>query len=273
MTNKNDGAWHLTPQIPWICYAAQPAGPCPKTCTPSQKIGLKSIRLSPVILTLLFLLSVTGCNKYLNGSKIKLSGTLELYEHSLGSRVAGRLVTKTVEEGDAVKKDQMIGTFERYEQASRDYKRINKLYESGGATQQQVEEAALTLEDQQIKAPLDGVILTVIHEIGEVVAAGSPVVTLGDRSKLWVRVFVPEGTINRVRMDQPATIAFDGLSKKFKGHVTTISPMAEFTPRNVQTPEERVTQTFSVKVTMDETPDYIRSGVTAEVTLPLENSK
>ncbi|OGQ48459.1 MAG: hypothetical protein A3H42_06045 [Deltaproteobacteria bacterium RIFCSPLOWO2_02_FULL_46_8] len=255
MTNKNDGA----------CQE--------KACTPSRKIGLTGFLLSPVILVLFLLLLTTGCNKYLNGSKITLSGTLELYEHSLGSRVAGRLVTKTVEEGDTVKKDQLIGTFERYEQASRDYKRISKLYESGGATQQQVEEAALTLEDQQIKAPLDGVILTVIHEIGEVVSAGSPVVTLGDRSKLWVRVFVPEGYINRVHMDQPTTIKFDGLSKKFKGHITTISPMAEFTPRNVQTPEERVTQTFAVKVTLDEAPDYIRPGVAAEVTLPLESSK
>lgn len=213
---------------------------------------------------------LTGCDRFMHHDQIRLSGTLELTEHSLGSRVAGRLMTRTVDEGDEVKSGKVIATFDRYDQARRDYNRDKKLFEQGGATQQAVEEAELTLQDEQIVAPLDGVVLTVAHEVGEVVPAGGAVLTLGDRSDIWVRVFVSEGLVNRVKMGQAATVEFDGVTQKFAGHVSYISPMAEFTPRNVQTPEERVTQTFAVKVKVDHPDPTLRPGVAAEVVLPLE---
>ena len=92
---------------------------------------------------------------------------------------------------------------------------------------------------------------------------------VGDRAQLWVRVFVPEGLINRVRLNQPATLRFDGIRHDFKGHVSFIAPKAEFTPRNVQTPEERVTQTFAIKVVLDEPESFLRPGVAADVIVHL----
>ena len=78
-------------------------------------------------------------------------------------------------------------------------------------------------------------------------------------------IFVPEGMINTVRMNQPARVRVDGIKEVFPGQVSFISPEAEFTPRNVQTPEERITQGFAVKVTLDHPPEFLRPGVAGNV--------
>ena len=101
------------------------------------------------------------------------------------------------------------------------------------------------------------------------VAAGSPLLVIGDSAALWVRVYVPEGQVNRVTLGQPAEVRFDGIERAFKGHVSFVAPKAEFTPRNVQTAEERVTQAFAVKVLLDERDARLRPGVAADVLLRL----
>ena len=195
------------------------------------------------------------------------SGTLELTEYSVGVLSAGRLVTLQVDEGAKVKQGEILGTLDRYDQAKKDYDRAVMLLKSGGSSDQAVERAKLDLEDETIFSPVDGVVLVKIREVGEVLPAGSPVVTIGDDRHLWVRVFIPEGLINRVQLNQPAVLRFDGLKKKFKGHVIFIAPKAEFTPRNIQTKEERVTQTFAVKMALDEPYPELHPGVNADVTL------
>jgi len=74
-----------------------------------------------------------------------------------------------------------------------------------------------------------------------------------------------------VHLNEQAMLHFDGLKKKFKGHVSYISPRAEFTPRNVQTPEERVAQTFAVKVMLDQVEPDLRPGVASDVTINLKD--
>lgn len=210
-----------------------------------------------------------SCQRSPAPERLQLSGTLELTEHSLGARVAGRVAALLVDDGEEVKRDQPLATLDRYEQAQRDDRRVRQLFQEGGTTQQAVEQAALVLEDQRIVSPVDGIVLLKIREPGEVVAAGAPVVVVGDRKQLWVRVYVPEGSMNRLRLGQSATVRFDGLPRVFQGHVSFIAPQAEFTPRNVQTQEERMTQTFAIKVTLDERDPRLRPGVAADVTLDL----
>lgn len=222
----------------------------------------------PAAVAMLLLLAVS-CQQIFNHASLSYSGTLEMTEHSVGARVAGRLVSLLVEEGDEVKKGQLIGTLDRCEQAKRDYDRVKALYNEGGTDEQSVEYAKLAMEDQQVVSPVDGVVLLKVHEAGEIVAQGGAVAVIGDRSKIWVRVYVPEGAINRVRLGQKATLRFDGLKKTCKGRVSFIAPKAEFTPRNVQTPEERVTQTFAVKVTIEDPEPFLRPGVASDVSIHL----
>lgn len=209
---------------------------------------------------------LSGCHLF-GPSNLKFSGTLEMTEHSVGARVPGRLTTLNVQEGDTVQKGQRIGTLDRFEQAKKDYERAESVHKSGGVTDQALEHAKLDLEDQEIVSPVDGVVLTKVRETGEIVPAGGPVADLGDSKDLWVRIYVPEGVINKVRMGQSAEVRFDGLKKPFNGRVSFIAPRAEFTPRNVQTSEERVTQTFAVKVAVDDPDRALRPGVSADVTL------
>ncbi len=218
-------------------------------------------------LLIVSLFCLTGCDQLKENGTLKFSGTLELNEHSLGARTAGRLTTLLVDEGASVKKGELIGTLDRYEQAKKDFERAQMLMKEGGATAQSLEYAALTLEDQQIISPVNGVILVKVHEVGEMLTGGSAVVVAGDRENIWVRIYVPEGLINKVQLNQPANLHFDGLEQTFNGHVSFIASRAEFTPRNVQTPEERVTQTFAVKVTLDNPPDFIRPGVACDVVI------
>ena len=213
---------------------------------------------------------ILGCGNF-NTQRLKFSGTLELTEHVLGAKVAGRIASLSVEERDDVKLGQQLATLDRYEQVRKDYERSNNLVQQGGATEQSLEYATLALDDQQVVSPVDGVVLVKVHEVGETVQAGSAVVVVGDRSKLWVKIFVPEGLINTIQIGQPAKLSFDGLKQSFKGHVSFIASQAEFTPRNVQTPEERITQAFAVKIILDDAPSNLRPGVAADVVIERRN--
>lgn len=229
-----------------------------------------SVKNKWLFLLILFFLFPAGCDQNRKLQSFKFSGTLELTEHSLGAKVAGRLASLGVDEGDEVKKGDLVATLDRFEQTRKDYERLVRLLPDGGANQQEVEYAALAMEDQRVVSPLDGVVLAKVHEAGEIVAAGSPVVVIGDRKSLWVRIYVPEGLINKIQLNQPAALHFDGLEQSFPGHVSFIAAQAEFTPRNVQTPEERVTQTFAVKVTLDHPPAFLRPGVAADVVIEMK---
>jgi len=202
----------------------------------------------------------------------KFSGTLEMTEHSLSAKIAGRISAVNVKEGDTVQRGQLIAVLDRYDQAKKDLDRSQQLLKQGGATQQQVEHQMLTADDFTVTSPIDGVVLLKIHQEGEVVAAGSPLAIVGNPKDLWIRVFVPENKINRVDMNAPVEVRLDGLEQIFKGHVSFISPRAEFTPRNIQTPEERITQTFAVKVTLDDSGAGFHPGVAADVKILIKDA-
>ncbi len=195
----------------------------------------------------------------------KYSGTLELTEHVLGTKVVGRLATQTVKEGDLVKPSQMIATLDRYAQAKKDYERTEELFKLGGVGEQALEYAKLVMEDQQITSPIDGIVLVKSAEVGETLPAGAGVIVVGDLKDQWVKVFLPEGLIGQVVLGQKASITFDGLKQAYEGYVSFIATKSEFTPRNVQTPEERIIQVFAVKVSLDHPDNHIHPGVAADV--------
>ena len=203
-------------------------------------------------------------------TKQTFSGTLEITEHQLGPKASGRILTLFAEEGAMLKAGDVIATLDRYEQAKKDYGRAEKIYKQGGSNLQALEYAKLAMDDQQVVAPIDGVVLIKVHEVGESIAAGSPVVVLGDIKDQWVKVFVPEGVVNQIQLNQTAVLSFDGLTKKYNGHVRYIATKAEFTPRNVQTPEERVTQAFAVKIVIDDPDLKAHTGVAVDVKFKTE---
>jgi len=210
-------------------------------------------------------LVMTGCSQPKDIRNMTFSGTMELTEHVLGFPVAGRLTSLNVDEGSLVKKGDLLATLDRYAQSKKDYERSQVLYQNGGANQQSLEYAQLTLQDQEIVSPINGVVLVKDVETGEVVPQGGGVVVIGDPQDQWVKVYVPENLVHQLSLNQPAAILVDGAQSPYNGHVTFISDKAEFTPRNVQTPDERATQTIAVKITVDQPDANLHAGVFADV--------
>jgi len=132
-----------------------------------------------------------------------------------------------------------------------------------------VAQARAALDNAVIRAPFAGVVTVRHREPGEAVSPGLPVVTLLDPNDRWVRIYVREDQVGRVAIGQKATIHSDSDPKKtYEGRVRFIASQAEFTPRNVQTAEERVKLVYAVKVaiTGDSARD-LKPGVPADVTL------
>jgi HlyD family secretion protein len=118
-----------------------------------------------------------------------------------------------------------------------------------------------------VRAPADGVIESMNLRPGDLVPANQPVAKMLEPSQLWVRVYVPEPQLGRVRLNQKAEITVDTFPKRtFPGHVVEIRTQAEYTPRNVQTLDQRMDQVFGVKVANDPAPE-LRPGMAATVRL------
>jgi len=112
--------------------------------------------------------------------------------------------------------------------------------------------AALAVRDQlTIVAPEDGIVLTRFADVGEALAAGTPVVSVGLVRRLWIRAYVGDRDIARVRVGEAVTVRLDGSRQTWPGRVTEISPRAEFTPRAALTERERADLVFGIKLTLD----------------------
>jgi multidrug resistance efflux pump len=117
-----------------------------------------------------------------------------------------------------------------------------------------------------IVAPSSGIVTSRLVEPGELVAVGTPVGIIIDLDHAWVNAYVEEPLVPSLRLQQPVTVVTDG-GDRLEGRVAFIAPRAEFTPRNVQTPEERSKQVFRIKVTLVDGVDRLRPGMEADVWL------
>ncbi|MCU0572356.1 MAG: efflux RND transporter periplasmic adaptor subunit [Syntrophobacteraceae bacterium] len=118
-------------------------------------------------------------------------------------------------------------------------------------------EARSILDDFVIKSPGDGVVLTRIANVGEMVGQGAPLLDLVDLDRLYLKVYVPEIQIGKVRLGLPARIHTDAFPDRAEpATVRMISSRAEFTPKEVQTPDERTKLVYAVKLYLDDNPDH-----------------
>jgi HlyD family secretion protein len=132
-----------------------------------------------------------------------------------------------------------------------------------------VARADATLANAVIRAPFPGRVTVRHREAGETVSPGAPVLTLLDPGDRWVRIYVREDQIGAVQIGMAAQITSDTYpGRVYDGHVTFIGSEAEFTPRNVQTTEERIKLVYPVKVRITGDPGFeLKPGIPADVTL------
>jgi membrane fusion protein YbhG len=129
----------------------------------------------------------------------------------------------------------------------------------------QLVEARANRKDLQVIAPFTGTVATRTAEPGEVVVAGTPIVTLVNLGEVYLRAFVPEGQIGRVRIGQPARVYLDSAATKpIDANVMRIDPQASFTPENTYFREDRVKQVVGVKLRLRGAVGFAKPGMPAD---------
>ena len=121
-----------------------------------------------------------------------------------------------------------------------------------------------------VAAPFDGIVLTKAAEVGEVVAAGATILTLGDLRRPWVRAYIGERDLGRVRLGARVRVKTDSFPDRiYWGRVSFIASEAEFTPKQIQTPEERVRYVYRIKIEVENPNLELKANmpVTAEILL------
>jgi HlyD family secretion protein len=128
--------------------------------------------------------------------------------------------------------------------------------------------ADITRSYATLTAPFDGVIVSRDAELGEVVAPGTPIVTIADLDHVWVRSYLNETDLGRVHLGQTATVRADGLpGKAIAGRLSFVASEAEYTPKTVETHAERVTLVYRVKVDVDNHEHVLLPGMPVDVLL------
>jgi HlyD family secretion protein len=178
------------------------------------------------------------------------------------------------------------------EKAKKDHDRYLTLVQSGAISVQQMDaakraydaatsqhrqaKAALAVSEERLRdtviyAPLSGIVLRKNVEAGETVSAGAAVYSIGDLDSPWIKVYVKEDKLGLIKYGQKAEVRTDTFPKKgYAGTVTFISSEAEFTPKIVQTQEERVKLVFGVKVSVKNENEELKPGLPADVKILLK---
>jgi HlyD family secretion protein len=161
-----------------------------------------------------------------------------------------------------IRSSQSASVVKQIEQARTD---IEAAEAERGRARAQLEEARANRRDLQIVAPFDGTVATRTAEPGEVVAAGTPVLTIVNLGAVYLRAFVPEGEVGRVRAGQRARVYLDSNPEQpVEAYVARIDPQGSFTPENTYFRNDRVRQVFGVRLQLKGAAGFAKPGMPAD---------
>lgn len=173
--------------------------------------------------------------------------------------------------------EEIARTERLYKQAVANFELVQRgaRKEDIAATRAQVDRAKAALQqidtqlaELDVKAPADAQVEVLQLRPGDLINPGSPVATLVELDRLWVRVYVPEPELGNLQLGKDVSITVDTFrGEGFQGRIEEIASRGEFTPRNVQTRDERSHQVFSVRVRVDNSARKLRAGMAADVTI------
>jgi HlyD family secretion protein len=136
---------------------------------------------------------------------------------------------------------------------------------------QRLKEIEVYFRETKIYAPADGVILSRVAEEGEVVNPGQVIYTMVDLNKLYIKVYIPEPELGKVKLGQQARVYVDAYPDRyFNGTLTRVYEQAEFTPKNVETKDERVKLVFGAEVSVENPEGLLKPGMPADVVLKID---
>lgn len=177
-----------------------------------------------------------------NESQFTLSGTIEATEINVSTISGGRVKQVYVAEGDQIHKGQQLAL---------------------------IFSATTASVSENITSPIDGVVLERLVEPDEFAAPGSTVMVVASLDALTLKIYVPEDRYGQISLRQSIPVTVDSFpGETFSGRVSFISDQAEFTPRNVQTKDSRVTTVYAVKLALAPSGGKLKPGMPADATLP-----
>jgi HlyD family secretion protein len=210
------------------------------------------------------------------------AGTIEATKVDVPARVSTVIGTISVQEGDTVREGQVLAQL-----AGEDVKINEELLDSYYARADwMVRQGELSLPNYEslkasrklaklqkewltVKAPVSGTVLTRYHEPGEQVMAGTRLFTVANLESVWVYIYVPQPLLYRIRPGMKVEGSLPELrGRTFAGTVLKLNDEAEFTPKNVQTREERTRLVFGIKIGFDNADGILKPGMPIEMRLP-----
>jgi HlyD family secretion protein len=231
-----------------------------------------------IVLTLIIIIVIKA---FIFPSKFIYSGTLEADKIDLSARVVSIIQSYSTSEGSKAKAGDTLATLAcedikiSSEQSIRDFERAEKLFKENSLPKETYEhskskydEAKTRLDWCVIKAPVDGTVLTTYMQEGELVSIGSKIVTIADLNNLWTYLYVAQPDVIFFKLGSEIKVYSPDADKYFKAKIIKINEEAEFTPKNVQTREERARLVFGIKIKIETGLDVLKPGMTVEVVLP-----
>jgi HlyD family secretion protein len=142
---------------------------------------------------------------------------------------------------------------------------IRQAEASSRSAAEQARSAQTNLSENTLRAPQDGTVERVLIAVGELVAPNAPVIRMTDPTDIWLRIYVPERDLARFSTGSDAVLLVDGVPDPLDALVESIATQGEFTPANLQTPDERGKQVFAVRLRLRRTDRRVKAGMVATV--------
>ena len=220
--------------------------------------------------------------KLLSRPEFRYAGTVEATDVSLSPRISSTISTVTVQEGDVVNPGQALVELGcedlklAADIAAHDFARSEKLYKEGSTPFETFDRdrnhrdaTALAVSWCLIASPIHGTVLARLHEPGEWASPGVNLLTLADLDSVYVYIYVPQTVLYKLKPGEHVEAFLPEAGDKPRGgRVAFIRPEAEFTPKNVQTREERTRLVYGVKIYLDNADQALKPGMPVEVKLP-----
>ncbi|MBF0311970.1 MAG: efflux RND transporter periplasmic adaptor subunit [Oligoflexia bacterium] len=206
------------------------------------------------------------------------AGTIEATLVDISAQVSSRVSEVLVKEGQNVEEGAPLFKLAcedlkvSLEQAKRDWERAQKLRREGSISQESYEHAQNRFQELQVKnswcdipSPLKGTVLATYREKGELVLPGQKLLTIADLNDLWCYIYLSASEMKLVNLGKKLTAYLPQFAQSITVKVIHINAQAEFTPKNVQTSEERERLVYGVKVQLDKSDLHLYPGMNLEV--------
>lgn len=211
-------------------------------------------------------------------SPFRFSGTVEATQIIISSRISGNIQTISIKEGDLVKVDSELLKVDckdievMFDRLADDYQRARKLSNSGATSKESMDKASSLFKEAEIKkswctikSPIDGIVTNKFREVGEYVTPGTKLFSVLDQDDYWAFFYIPQNLINRFKVGELINTILPETKEVFEGRIIKINETAEFTPKNVQTYDERARLVYGIKIKIPNNQRRLKPGMTLEI--------